>query len=218
MTTSPVQKCLVVVPMKDPTLSKTRLRGRLKDEQRKALAQLLFKRTLKTLLQARDSSQPALFDLAVVTDSTDAATIATAHHVTVIEEGPAHSLSRAVDTAAQWAAGNGYDAICMFPADLAAPDPEDIRRFVQAGLQHGGGLLCPSTDMGTNALFLSPPTAITFSFGINSANSHLTAIEQAGLLPRLLPLESLRFDIDTVDCLEKSLGQVPEVSNLLAQT
>ena len=218
MSNPALQKCLVVVPMKDPSLSKTRLRGRLKDDQRKALAQLLFKRTLQTLLQARGDNHPARFDLAVVTDSDEAAAIAAAQGVAVIEEGPAHSLSRALDTAASWAEGQGYEAICMFPADLAAPDASEINQFIGAGLQDGGGVLCPSTDMGTNALFLAPPTAINFSFGINSATSHMAAIEQAGLVPRVMPLESLRFDIDTVSCLEKSLGQVPEVSNLLAQT
>ena len=211
-------KCLVVVPMKDPSRSKTRLRGRLKDDQRKALAQLLYKRTLQTLLQARGDQRPRLFDLAVVTDSDDAAAIATAHGVAVIEEGPAHSLSRALDTAAIWAEHNGYAAICMFPADLAAPDPRDIAKFVSEGLNRGGGLLCPSTDMGTNALYLSPPTAIQFQFGVHSATSHRLAMEQAGLVPRLMPLESLRFDIDTVTCLEKSIGQVPEVSNLLVES
>lgn len=211
-------KCLVVVPMKDPTLSKTRLRGRLTDDQRKALAQLLYKRTLQTLLQARGDHPFALFDLAVVTDSVDASAIAASYGVTVIEEGPAHSLSRALDTAAIWAEHNGYTAICMFPADLAAPDVADITKFISEGLTQGGGLLCPSTDMGTNALYLAPPTAIRFSFGVDSATRHRAAIERAGLVPRLMPLESLRFDIDTVTCLEKSLGQVPEVSNLLAES
>ena len=218
MSNPALQKCLVVVPMKDPTLSKTRLRGRLKDDQRKALAQLLYKRTLQTLLQARDDVNPALFDLAVVTDSDEAAAIAADLGVAVIEEGPAHSLSRALDTAALFADHNGYEAICMFPADLAAPDPSDITQFITEGLKQGGGVLCPSTDMGTNALFLSPPTAIRFSFGIHSATSHMAAIEQAGLVPRLMPLESLRFDIDTVTCLERSLAKVPEVSHLLGKT
>ncbi len=216
MNTSHPNNCLVVVPMKDPAISKTRLRSSLKPSQRSSLARLLYKRTLETLKLAQELGDSTAFDLAVVTNSKEAEELALSYDVTVIDEGPVQSLSLAVSTAAQWAQSNGYGALCMFPADLAAPDPSEIYRFVTLGLETGSAIVCPSTDMGTNGLFLAPPTAIDFSFGENSAVLHLQALKNAGISSKILPLESLKIDIDTSDCLEQSAERIETLSSLLA--
>ena len=204
--------CLLVVPMKDPAASKTRLSATLPAGERRRLARLLFRQTLTVLLQTRKS---APFDLAVVTGSEEATAIAQEMGVGVISEGHETTLTGAVSEAADWAAAQGYASLCIVPADLAAPDPRDVERLITTGLRDKRALICPSTDLGTNALFVAPPTAMPFAYGPRSATRHLENAERAGLNPALLPLESLRFDIDTSACLERAMREVPGLPRAL---
>ena len=204
--------CLLVVPMKDPAASKTRLSATLSAGERRRLACLLFRQTLNVLLQTRKS---APFDLAVVTGSGEAAAIAREMGVRVIDEGRETTLTGAVSQAADWAVAQGYASLCIVPADLAAPDPRDVEHLVTSGLRDKRALVCPSTDLGTNALFVAPPTAMPLAYGPRSAMRHLEIAERAGLNPALLPLESLRFDIDTSDCLERAMREVPGLPKAL---
>ncbi len=105
----------------------------------------------------------------------------------------------------------------MIPADLAAPDPADLARLLCYGHDRNRAIICPATDLGTNALLVSPPTAIPFLYGPNSAIRHLRAAEQAGLNPILLRLDSLQFDIDTAASLERAMRDVPDLPRMLGQ-
>ncbi|MEM7519615.1 MAG: 2-phospho-L-lactate guanylyltransferase [Pseudomonadota bacterium] len=198
---------LVVVPMKDPFASKSRLSDTMSVPQRAALARLLFRQTLRVLAQAKEAWDH--FDIAVVTASDAAAEIAAAVGVPVLTEGAPSSLSKAADRAAAWAAADGYKALAILPGDLAAPEPGDICRFLRHGMKTGQPVLCPSTDNGTNAILVAPPGAIAFQYGPNSAIHHQRALEAAGFAPILMPLESLRFDIDTSACLDSAAAQDP---------
>lgn len=209
MTGGSVQKMrLIVVPMKDPAASKTRLNTALTARQRQSFAQLLLRRTLTFLDGLKSRGH---FDLAVVTDSDDASKIARQMDVTVIAEGPCTGLNAAVDTAADWAEQRGYGSLCILPADLAAPDPDDVLKLLDRADRGGQAVICPSTDLGTNALLVSPPKAMNFCFGPRSANRHLEAAEAAGLAPVLMPLESLKYDIDTSDNLARALRVAPDL-------
>lgn len=208
---------LIVVPMKDPSASKTRLGPGLTQTQRQTLARLLFRRTLDVLRQSCSLPDTPPFDLAVVTSSAEVSDIAARMNTTVIAEGPQDGLSRAVETAAHWAEDRGYASLCVIPADLAAPDPADLVRLLCCGRDRNRAIICPATDLGTNALLVSPPTAIPFLYGPNSAIRHLRAAEQAGLNPILLRLDSLQFDIDTAASLERAMRDVPNLPRMLGQ-
>ncbi|AVO37938.1 2-phospho-L-lactate guanylyltransferase [Pukyongiella litopenaei] len=209
--------CLIVVPMKDPSASKTRLGPGLTQAQRQTLARLLFRRTIDVLRQARTLPDAPRFDLAIVTSSIEIADIAERMGATVIAEGARDGLSRAVETAARWAGNRSYASLCVIPADLAAPDPADLVRLLCCGRNRTRAVICPATDLGTNALLVSPPTAIPFLYGPNSAIRHLRAAERAGLNPVLLRLDSLQFDIDTAASLERAMRDVPELPRMLGQ-
>lgn len=208
--------CLVVVPMKDPSRSKTRLSEALAPVARQRLSRLLYRRTL-AVLQDAQKCWPH-FDIAVVTAAQDATDIAAQHKTAVIPEGAPSSLSLAIDRAADWSMAQGYKSMAVFPADLAAPDPAEICQFLKLGMETQQPVLCPSTDMGTNAIMLSLPTVIAFAYGKNSAYRHREALESAGLTPILLPLESLRFDIDTSACLEQAARNCPDIAALKASS
>ena len=76
---------LVVIPMKEPHLAKTRLRDALDSGERARLARHLFERTLQIVLAARDI-HGGRFDVAVVTKDRGIRRIARAHGVRVIDE------------------------------------------------------------------------------------------------------------------------------------
>lgn len=198
----PRQPCLVIVPMKDPSTSKTRLSARLSPSQRHALARLLFTRTLGVLRQVVDP----ICDVAVLTASSEVTALAKSHGAQVIPEPPRVTLSSALDHGADWAATQGYGACCILPGDIAAPDPHDIGRLIALGLETGQPVLCPAHDLGTNGFFLPLPAPIRFAYGAKSALRHHQLLEAAGLTPIMLPLDSLRLDIDTAQGLDQAQG------------
>jgi 2-phospho-L-lactate guanylyltransferase len=206
-----MSKTLIVVPMKDPAGAKTRLSDQLSSRQRSALARLLFKRTL-TLL--RDVAQPSGHDLAVVTASAETAAMARTHGFAVIADPAGGDLCGAVDQAANWAEQNGYDRLCIIPADLAAPDAKELQRLLDSAAPV---VVCPSTDRGTNALLVAPPRAIPFRYGPASALRHMAEARARGLDAVLMPLPSLSFDIDTSACLTRALRADPALSDAVGQ-
>lgn len=204
-----MSKTLIVVPMKEPRESKSRLADALSDSARARLAGLLFRRTL-TFLKPIGRCTGSV--LAVVTASASTARIARDGGFAVIDE-PAvgSSLSAAVRRAADWAGAEGYGRLCIIPADLAAPDSSDIFQLLESDADV---TVCPSADCGTNALLVSPPGVMRFRYGPLSAIRHLEQARMQGLNAVLLPLESLSFDIDTSTCLTRAMRSVPELSAL----
>ena len=189
--------CLVVVPMKDPACAKTRLSDALSAFDRQSLAWHLYRGTLDVL---RSVQRHTHIDLAVVTGNRDISNHGAEAGIAVISEGPEASLTGAVQSAAAWASAQGYARLCVLPADLAAPKASDIVRLLECDAR---AVVVPATDMGTNGLLVSPPMAMPFCYGPRSAIKHMQCAEEIGLDPILLPLESLRIDIDTSDCLER---------------
>lgn len=191
-----MSRTLITVPMKAPSRSKTRLAGRLSQPERARLARHLLRRSLKLLCQIECA------DLSVVTASPDAALLARNAGARVIPD-PDQGLNAALKAAADWAMAQGYERLCILPADLAAPEPDDIRTLLHSDAQV---TLCPATDRGTNALLLSPPDAIPFCYGPGSADHHLHEAQRRGLRARALPLRSLAHDIDTTEGLDRAFS------------
>jgi len=199
--------------MKDPGASKTRLSPVLSPDARADLARLLLQRTLSLLtgIQPRGG-----FDLAVVTGSAEVAQTARRYRADVIVEPGRAGLNSALGIAADHAAG--YARLCVLPADLTAPDPQDVLTLLSVARDKAGVVLCPATDGGTNALALSPPDAIRFAFGPHSARRHIQAARAAGLPGTLLPLASLRFDIDTSTDLTRARQISPDLRAAIGPT
>ncbi|MEM6941239.1 MAG: 2-phospho-L-lactate guanylyltransferase [Pseudomonadota bacterium] len=202
-------RTLITVPIKEAAAAKTRLAGDLTPAARVRLVDLLFRRTL-------DVVQPltgAAVDLAVITGCPRAASVAEARGLRVIAEPPGAGLNGAVCEGARRAEAEGYDRLCVIPADLAAPDPADLLRLLAS---RAAVTVVPSTDLGTNALLIAPPGAITFHYGPQSAQKHLRAAEARGLTTCLMPLDSLSFDIDTSACLARAIQTAPEIAEICA--
>lgn len=203
-------KLLVVVPMKDPADAKTRLGLVLSGPMRANLAVDLFSATIRHVQMAGRHIAWRAVDIAVVTSSSEIAGIARTLGITVIDDNGAPALSLAVEVAAGWAETRGYDALCVLPGDIAAPTQQDLVQVFSHRLDKHQAVLCPSNDLGTNAFLISLPCPIRFSYGPASFLVHHRQCDAAGLCPVVLPLESLRFDVDTLLDLESLLSCNPE--------
>ena len=201
---------LFLVPMKDPSVAKTRLSGSLNTDARRKLAEALYKRTLAFLTPIARRAQA---DLAVVTGASRPAEIARDLGVTTIPEPFGADLNAALQNAASFASRRGYARICIIPADLAAPRADDLETLLHLD---GDVVICPSQDGGTNALLVSPPSAIDFQFGLGSARRHMQAGRARGLSVRQVTCDSLSFDIDTEACLNQALVAVPDLAKAVA--
>ncbi|MEM9350552.1 MAG: 2-phospho-L-lactate guanylyltransferase [Pseudomonadota bacterium] len=205
-----MRKTLIVVPVKDPAASKTRLAGVLGASARRRLVRHLYRRTLDVLGPVAEAAEA---DLAVVTSSVEARRCAEERGVRVLDETGCVGLNHALSRTAEIAAADGYKRLCIIPADLAAPAPEEISRLLESDADV---TVCPSTDQGTNALLLSPPDAIQFRYGARSSVRHLEEARLLGLSTRLMQLESLSFDIDTSTCLSLAIEAEPELARVCA--
>lgn len=201
---------LIVVPIKDAARAKTRLADHLGADARARLVEHLYKRTLDVIGPV---AKAAGAELAVITSSDEAAKLAHTRDVRVIAERDDDGLNAAVSAAARVAAREDFERFCVIPADLATPDPKDIEALLTSS---AAVTVCPSTDLGTNALLISPPDAISFHYGPRSADLHMREARARGLNATLLPLESLSFDIDTSACLSRAMRAAPELAKVCA--
>ncbi len=186
---------LVVVPMKDPALAKTRLGAVLPAARRARLASLLFTRVLHRLQRAQaDATHP--FEIATVTASPAIAELARGLGVRVIPEGATGGLNAAIRQAAGWAVLRGHHGMAVLPGDLAAPTQRDLLALLNRPVDPDRVVICASADGGTNALLLPLPARMDFHYGPGSFVAHCAAARAAGLDPETPALASLRHDID----------------------
>ncbi|MEM9903103.1 MAG: 2-phospho-L-lactate guanylyltransferase [Pseudomonadota bacterium] len=204
---------LIVVAMKDPGAAKTRLCARLGPAERRRLALTLFDRTLCVLGAVRRRLD---VEIAVVTPSPDIAGRAMRAGAHVIGEDQAAGLNAAAARAARWAEAAGHTRLCLLPADIAAPDPRDIAQLIATAEETAAPVLCPAHDGGTNALVLPLPAGLAFRYGPGSAKRHAAVARAAGFDPILLPLQSLREDVDTPDTYARALEHRPDLRRAVA--
>ena len=91
------------------------------------------------------------------------------------------------------------------------PETEDIKKILQMGKKSRNSMvICPSTDFGTNALFLSLPTKLNFKFGPNSFFEHQKEAKKISIKSIIAPVDSLKDDLDTGKDLEKFKTRQPK--------
>ncbi len=195
-------KTLVVVPVKDFARAKSRLGPDLDAGERAIVAANLFARTIAFLQDAKARSSTA-FDIAVVTSSTDIAKTVNEHRLHLIPEGQEDGLNSALTTAASWAKAHSYETLCVLPADIAAPDFGEFGRLLSLAGSPGSLVLCPADDRGTNVLIVTPPDAISFTYGCLSFLKHQAQAAEHGLDCVIAPSSAFSRDIDYMEDLSE---------------
>ena len=181
----------IAIPMKSLPQAKSRLTPLLADGPRQALAYALYRRTL-AFFQRHYPSHPLL----VVTDSDDVTRLALEHGATVLAEPAPRGLNAAADTAARYAAQAGFASLLLVHADIPLLACDELDTLI-ATAAFADVAIAESTDGGTNAMLVSPPLALPFHYGPNSADLHTQAARDRQLVVARLKLARLSRDLDT---------------------
>lgn len=204
-----MQKTLIIVPMKQLSDAKSRLKRILSNRLRIEVARKLLDQTLCRLKVAIKEYQET-YKLAVLTECDEVKSFVEKKDISVITSSIKNKLSESLFFGVKWAGFNGFSSACIIPADLGDPSPEELKKFILFPIENNNMVICPSKDLGTNALLISPPDAITFRYGKNSFKKHLEVANRKKIKIAVLELESLAFDIDTMEDLKKLLIKVPD--------
>ena len=185
-----------VVPVKDLWETKSRLKPILDSGCRAGLTLYMMGRVISTLHEA------GLEEVCVVSpDRLVLEEAAKRGASTLRQEGS--GLNPALEEGRNWALGLGAPALLVVPADLPLLETEDVRAILGAAKGSSVVVSPDAARIGTNALLLSPPNAIPFSFGIGSFGAHVRDAEKAGLPVSVCEREHLAFDLDTAQDLSR---------------
>lgn len=193
----------IVIPMKDPTLSKQRLAPVMNPRERKDLALFFFNQTL-TFFRTHFND----YSILVVTSSERIERLARAQGAAVLKEGADQGLTEAVARAAEWSRARGFQSQLYIPADIARLDIAEVRALLRNEGANPAVVVCPAQDDGTNALLTTPPDVIPFRFGRRSSLKHQAEAQLKQIPCYSLHLPYLTFDVDTpADLFEYEEGQ-----------
>lgn len=185
-----------LVPLRGLEDAKTRLGAELDPEER---LELVIAMASRTLAATRDAA--GIAGTVLVTADPAAAELAAAFGArTIVQRLP--GLNAALREARAVAAQLGATAVLVLPIDLPAVSPAALEELLADGagaLEAGRPLVAVVPDRharGTNALLVSPPTAIEPSFGEGSLAAHTAAAVAAGAVVRQHG-GPLTIDVDT---------------------
>jgi len=108
---------------------------------------------------------------------------------------PDPGLNPAIEAATREIARPGRDGALVVLGDVAAADPGEVARLIEAAPARGIAL-APSDDGGTSALVRVPADVVPARFGPDSAARHREAAAEAGVRAVELALPSLAIDVD----------------------
>ncbi|CAH0529137.1 2-phospho-L-lactate guanylyltransferase [Vibrio hippocampi] len=189
----------IVIPMKAPIRAKQRLMDVLSVTQRRQLAVNLYRETLSFFAR----HYPDIHCL-VVTDSREIANIAAHYGASALLENQSTGLNAAIESATEWSIAAGYQCQMVVPADIATLDCDEFDALFHALKSGHQVVIARAKDSGTNALLTSPPDAIDFQYGRQSALAHAQQAHANQLTVEVLDLPELSQDIDLPEDLFRS--------------
>jgi len=181
-----------LVPVKPPARSKSRLVPVLEQDECASLSLAMLSDVIDALAGAA-----SVDEVVVITADEDVASMVRQAGHRVIED-VSTDLCGALDAAARQLAENGVETLLIVPADIPTITSTDVDNLIN---KHQGGLsISPAIrDGGTNALVCSPPDAVAFCYGKDSARKHLQRAERAGIVSSRLPVPAFFRDVDLPD-------------------
>jgi 2-phospho-L-lactate guanylyltransferase len=208
-----------ILPIKSFGAAKQRLTEELDPAPRRALVEAMFSDVLVAL---RRSARVAR--VIVVSSDHVAQRIAGGYDATVVEDDDSGHSDAAARGAAR-AAELGADRVLMVPGDCPLMDPTQLDALLAEPTPPPCVLVVPDRHgTGTNALVLSPPSAMTPAFGPGSHDRHLRNGEAAGVATRTVEVPSLALDVDTAEdlaaveeTLQRTRGNAAHTRGMLRQ-
>jgi 2-phospho-L-lactate guanylyltransferase len=190
-----VKAIWALLPVKTPERAKTRLASVLHPKECAELSRAML---LDVLAAMQASSH--ITHIGVLTSDPEVAALIEQLGHTVIPDEDDISLCEGLNKAASYIAAQGAAAILIIPGDIPTVTAADIEQLIKRHCEaHASGLsICPAIrDGGTNALMCSPPDALPFQFGNDSARRHIELAHARGLSAERIPTQAFFRDIDT---------------------
>ena len=205
-------KTTVLIPMRALNEGKSRLSNFLSTSSRERLVELLFKELLKKLNILRFQFPQICSEIVVITPCKKVKKISKGFNAVVLEETTKNDLNSALSQGISWASENAYDSSLIIPGDIIDPNTEDIKKLIYLGNNTTECMvICPASDFGTNALFLTLPTKLNLKFGPNSFFEHQREARKKSIKTIIAPLDSLKDDLDTGKDLETLKNKKPSL-------
>jgi 2-phospho-L-lactate/phosphoenolpyruvate guanylyltransferase len=185
-------KATAIVPVKRFHEAKQRLAPGVDDERRAALAAAMLEDVLEAIARTR-----AIERTIVVSGDPVAQEIATAASAEIVPDPADEGHVEAALAGIARAEADGAGCVVLLPGDCPLLEPRELERLL-TGLPEAYVAIVPDRHgEGTNALALSPPSAIRPAFGEGSRARHVDAAREAGIPFAVEELASLALDLDT---------------------
>jgi 2-phospho-L-lactate/phosphoenolpyruvate guanylyltransferase len=185
-------KATAVLPIKRFDAAKQRLAAGMDGERRRDVVEAMAADVLEAIGKAR-----AIERTIVVTDEPAAVELAAAAGAEVVDDpGEGGHVGAALAGIARAEAG-GASCVVLLPGDCPLLDPRELDRLLTGVPERYVGIVPDRHGTGTNALVLSPPTAIAPAFGEGSRDRHVAAAREAGIPFGVEEVDSLGLDLDT---------------------
>lgn len=180
-----------ILPVKRFSLAKQRLGESVDEQLRLRLARAMVGDVLVAL------SQCAAIDLTIVVTNEPSVTAAAEYTGAIVVADTAESgQSAAASIGVERALAEGAERALCVPGDCPALDPDELDVLLRG--EPSAVVVIPDRHgTGTNGLLLSPPDAMTPSFGPGSCERHCELAASAQASWRVEQVASLRLDIDT---------------------
>ena len=187
-------RTLAIVPIKSLANAKQRLAKTLAGGSRRSLVQAMFSDVLGALRRAEGVDA-----IAVVTDDVVAEALARADGVVVLPDGREAGQSEATEVGIGYAREQEFDRVLLVPGDTPLLDPVELEDLLMRCERDeiAAAVVPDRHGTGTNALVISPPSALSPSFGPDSLERHVAHAREAGVVHRVEAVPSLALDVDT---------------------
>ncbi len=196
-----------IIPVKPLKLAKSRLSRVITPEQREQLAEAMLRHVLEVM-----SNVPQVNGTLVISRDNRALAIAREYGANTVQESGAPELNAALMRATQVVGGWGGEAVLILPADLPFLHANDILAMLALGQRfYGEPTVVVATDRnedGTNALYVSPPGLLNYSYGVGSYHRHVVQARDARANIEKYVSERLLWDIDVPEDLMNYLRMI----------
>jgi 2-phospho-L-lactate guanylyltransferase len=204
---------LAILPIKSFSEAKQRLAPELTAGPRRALAEAMFADVLTALRRAE------LVDgIVVVTADHGAQQIAGGHGAFVLEDdADGHNPAAAIGIV--YALDRGHDRALLVPGDCPLLTAAALDAMLRSAPPGPSAVIVPDRHgTGTNALLLTPPDALSPSFGPESRERHESLARDAGVRGEVAEVAELALDVDTPEDLSALQGALARTHGGAAHT
>jgi len=182
-----------IIPVKPLRRGKSRLATILSETDRTELNSILLQNTLLVLNDVSEIDHTL-----VISRDPQALALARRYGARTLLENRDSNLNRALEFATSMIRRPAHRGILILPADLPLLSSLDVARLLNSAQNPPVVSIVPDRHKeGTNALLISPPGLVRYSFGVGSFQRHCASITLSGARLEVIENAAMGLDLDT---------------------